>query len=262
MAINMGSYTDTNLGGSDEQDNKEIVEDKYTGEQFEIERNTDFITILPNIINPLGCEHILNVFHVCPIDEDAEYNPDSSEIIPSQKVQDHNLSYKYIADMNKTHLTCSPGTREFDACLEVFEHLIPDHPDFDTITYMQVVHYAQDAMFPFHKDIAEDTDFGTMILQLNEGYKGGRLIVDGNYIAKNEGTATFFNNSTQMWHGVEPVYEGDRYVLLVWFGRDEDSMRGEEENNESENNDSTDSEMQSVSETTETTGSEVPLTDE
>jgi hypothetical protein len=202
------------------------------------------------------------VFHGCPIDEDAEYNPDSSEIIPSQKVQDHNLSYKYIADMNKTHLTCSPGTREFDACLEVFEHLIPDHPDFDTITYMQVVHYAQDAMFPFHKDIAEDTDFGTMILQLNEGYKGGRLIVDGNYIAKNEGTATFFNNSTQMWHGVEPVYEGDRYVLLVWFGRDEDSMRGEEENNESENNDSTDSEMQSVSETTETTGSEVPLTNE
>lgn len=262
MAINMGSYTDTNLGGSDEQDNKEVVENKYTGEQFEIERNTDFITILPNIINPLGCEHILNVFHGCPIDEDSEYNPDSSEIIPSQKVQDHNLSYKYIADMNKTHLTCSPGTREFDACLEVFEHLIPDHPDFDTITYMQVVHYAQDSMFPFHKDVAEDTDFGTMILQLNEGYKGGRLIVDGNYIAKNEGTATFFNNSTQMWHGVEPVYEGDRYVLLVWFGRDEDSMRGEEENNESENNDSTDSEMQSVSETTETTGSEVPLTDE
>ena len=127
---------------------------------------------------------------------------------------------------------------------------------------MQIVHYAQDAMFPFHKDVAEDTDFGTMILQLNDGYKGGRLIVDGNYIAKNEGTATFFNNSTQMWHGVEPIYEGDRYVLLVWFGRDEDSMRGEEENNESENNDSTDSEMQSVSETTETTGSEVPLTDE
>jgi hypothetical protein len=204
----------------------------------------------------------MNVFHGTPLDDGAEYNPDSSEIIPSQKVQDHNLSYKYIADMNKTHLTCSPGTREFDACLEVFEHLIPDHPDFDTITYMQIVHYAQDAMFPFHKDVAEDTDFGTMILQLNDGYKGGRLIVDGNYIAKNEGTATFFNNSTQMWHGVEPIYEGDRYVLLVWFGRDEDSMRGEEENNESENNDSTDSEMQSVSETTETTGSEVPLTDE
>ena len=39
-------------------------------------------------------------------------------------------------------------------------------------------------------------------------------------------------------------------------------MRGEEENNESENNDSTDREMQSVSESTETTGSEVPLTDE
>lgn len=260
MAINMGGYTEPKLNNDEET--KEIVEDKYTGEQFEIERHTDFITILPSIINPKGCEHILNVFHSCPIDDECEYDPNTSEIYPSQKVEELNLSYKYNADMNKTHMTCAPESPEFFACLEVFEHLIPDHPDFETITYMQIVHYGQDAMFPFHKDIAEDTDFGTMIMQLNEGYKGGKLIVDGNYIANNEGTATFFNNSTLMWHGVEPIYEGDRYVLLVWFGRDEDSMRGEEENNESDDNDSTDSEMQSVSESTETTGSEVPLTDE
>ena len=32
----------------------EIVQDKYTGEQFEIERHSDFITIF-NIINDIGC---------------------------------------------------------------------------------------------------------------------------------------------------------------------------------------------------------------
>ena len=64
-------------------------------------------------------------------------------------------------------------------------------------------------------------------MQLNEDYKGGQLNVQGNIIAKNQGTCTFFNNSTQVWHGVEPIYEGQRFVLLMWFGRDEEEMRGE-----------------------------------
>ena len=263
----MGGYVEPQMGGGSaepvpETDIKEIVEDKYTGEQFEIERHTNFITILPNIINPLGCDHILEQFHSQPFDEEAFYDRDNSEIIPSQKVQDHNLSYKYEADMNKVHMTCSNGSPEFNACLEVFEHLIPDHPDFDTITYMQIVHYAQDAMFPFHKDVAEDTDFGTMIMQLNEGYKGGRLIVNGNYIASSEGTCTFFNNSTQVWHGVEPIYEGDRYVLLVWFGRNEEDLRGEEDESNSEQPTETDGEMQPVSEDASVDGSEVSHTSE
>ena len=256
MAINMGTYSEPKLGGTDEENNKEIVEDKYSGEQFEIDRHTDFITILPRIINEAGVDHIMEQFHSCAIDEETTYNPDTSEIMPSEKIMEFNQSYKYEADMNKIHMTVADGTKEFGACLEVFEHLIPEHPDFRTITYMQIVHYAKDSMFPFHQDIAEDTDFGTMILQLNDGYKGGQLNVQGNLIANNEGTCTFFNNSTQTWHGVEPIYEGDRYVLLVWFGRDENDLRGEEDDGSDDN-----SEMQSMSESSESTGSEVSFTD-
>ena len=257
MAINMGTYSEPKLGGAEEENNKEVIEDKYSGEQFEIERHTDFITTLPRIINEAGVDHIMEQFNSCAIDDDTHYNPDNSEVIPSDKIIEHNLSYKYQADMNKIHMTVASGSKEFNACLDVFEHLIPEHPDFETITYMQIVHYGQDSMFPFHKDIAEDTDFGTMIMQLNDEYKGGQLNVEGNIIANNEGTCTFFNNSTQMWHGVEPIYEGDRYVLLVWFGRDENDLRGEEDDGSDDN-----SEMQSMSESSESTGSEVPLSDE
>ena len=47
------------------------------------------------------------------------------------------------------------------------------------------------------------------------------IIDKGNLIAKDIGPIAFFNNSTKMWHGVEPIYEGQRFVLLIWFGREE-----------------------------------------
>ena len=62
-------------------------------------------------------------------------------------------------------------------------------------------------------------------MQLNDEYRGGQLNVQGNLIGKETGTLTFFNNSTHVWHGVEPIYEGQRFVLLIWFGRNENEMR-------------------------------------
>ena len=61
-----------------------------------------------------------------------------------------------------------------------------------------------------------------MMLFLNDDYKGGRLNVEGNIIDNNQGTVVLFNNSTEMWHSVEPIYEGDRLVLLLWFGRNDE----------------------------------------
>ena len=60
------------------------------------------------------------------------------------------------------------------------------HLDFRRITYIQIVHYKEDS-FSFHRDVAEDTDFGTCIMQLNDDFKGGQLNVQGNLIAKNQG---------------------------------------------------------------------------
>ena len=222
MVIKMGKFAQSDMDVGEQQ--SEIVEDKYTGEQFEIERRSTFITTLPHIINDIGCQHIIEQFINLPF-ADCDYA--NSQVTPPKEIQESGASYKYGADHNKDHATFMPNTKEYEACLDVMGHLIPDHPDFRRITYMQVVHYKEDSLFPFHRDVAEDTDFGTMIMQLNEDYKGGQLNVQGNIIAKNAGTCTFFNNSTQVWHGVEPIYEGQRFVLLIWFGRDEQEMRGE-----------------------------------
>ena len=43
-----------------------------------------------------------------------------------------------------------------------------------------------------------------------------------------------FNNSTIRWHSVEPIFQGERYVFLVWF------RKAEEENSDERD------EMQSV----------------
>ena len=86
---------------------------------------------------------------------------------------------------------------------------------------MQIVHYKEDSFFPFHRDVAEDTDFGTCIMQLNDGYQGGQLNVQGNLIAKDIGTITFFNNST-MWHGVEPYMKVND--LFYSYGLGEKNM--------------------------------------
>ena len=224
MGIKVGGFAQSKMDGAEEPDMNEIlgepetVVDKYTGEEFEIERNNDFITILPRIITPEGCDHIIEQFLNLPFTE-CDYA--DSEVTPPDEITDRNLSYKYEADHNKDHATIAQDSKEYNAVLEVMGHLIPNHPDFATITYMQIVHYQEDSFFPFHRDVAEDTDFGTCIMQLNDNYKGGILNVQGNQIARDTGTITFFNNSTKMWHGVEPIYEGQRFVLLIWFGREE-----------------------------------------
>ena len=159
MVIKMGKFAQSDMDVGEQQ--REIVEDKYTGEQFEIERNTTFITTMPHIINDIGCQHVIEQFINLPFAE-CEYN--NSEVTPPKEIEESGASYKYGADHNKDHATFMPGTKEYEACLDVMGHLIPDHPDFRRITYMQVVHYKEDALFPFHRDVAEDTDFGTCIM--------------------------------------------------------------------------------------------------
>ena len=112
------------------------------------------------------------------------------------------------------------GTKEFANIIQVFEHIIPDHPDFDQIHFMQIAHYKQDSFFAPHKDIADSNDTATMMILLNDNYRGGTINVNGTQVVKSRGTMVCFNNSTEVWHSVEPIYEGERFALLVWFGRD------------------------------------------
>ena len=52
MPIKVGGFAQSQMDGAEEQTESEVVVDKYSGEEFEIERHSDFITIIPHIITP------------------------------------------------------------------------------------------------------------------------------------------------------------------------------------------------------------------
>ena len=211
--FDIGEFAHTPNPGEDVQE--EIVEEL---EQEDIQRNDDFITIMPKLITPEGCNQIIQQHFNLPFSE-VEFIDDNQHVPVDVK---EGVSYKYYAENNIDYSTIFDGTKEFKNIIEIFEHIIPNHPDFDTINYMQIAHYHTGSFFSPHKDIADGKDFATMMLFLNDDYKGGRLNVEGNIIDNNQGTVVLFNNSTEMWHSVEPIYEGDRLVLLLWFGRNDE----------------------------------------
>lgn len=221
------------------------IEEKTDEPDTEWDLEPNILTVLPRIINDHGCQTLINMHENAVFDDVTIEN--LHDITPSERVQKFNLSYKYKASNNKEHMTLAQDSPEFKKALDVVGSQIPDHRDFDRITYMQIVRYSKDAWFPWHRDMAENDvgrDYGTCIVQLNDDFYGGHLNVEGCLIPKRAGTMAFFNNSSEVWHGVEPIYEGERYVLLIWFGREYD-----------------DSEVQPVPEGTDNRRSEISLED-
>ena len=251
---NPANMEDTEIDMPEEGNLDDMVKEDFTsGERLgnltipddELELEANILIVKPRIINDRGCETLINIHENAVFDDVTIEN--EHDITPSERVQEFNLSYKYHASNNKDHMTLAHDSPEWKKALEVVGSQIPDHRDFDRITYMQIVHYYTDAYFPFHRDMAKNDvgrDYGTCIVQLNDNFAGGHLNVEGCIIPKRAGTMAFFNNSSETWHGVEPIYDGERYVLLIWFGREY-----------------ADSEVQPVSEGTESGTGDISLTD-
>ena len=62
------------------------------------------------------------------------------------------------------------------------------------------------------------------ILFLNDNFVGGQLNVGGHRFMTKQGTVVGFNNSTQVFHTVEPLWKGSRYCLAIWFGLAENNQ--------------------------------------
>ncbi len=217
--FDLGEFTQSVVEGFDQP--TQVVEEEYDEEHNDvkdIERYDDFIMILPSNITEEGCDLIIEQHMNLPFSEVEE--TDFQQFQPID-VQD-GISYKYEHHNGIDYSVILDGTKEFANIIQVFEHIIPEHPDCDRINFMQVAHYHQDSFFPPHKDIADSNDTATMMIMLNDNYRGGNLHVNGNILANARGTVVSFNNSTQVWHSVDPILEGERFALLVWFGRNDE----------------------------------------
>ena len=211
--FDLGEFTRSVVEGLDQPSTPDIQDVEHE------ERYNDFITILPQNITIEGCDQIIQQHQNLPFSEVEEVDDLSFKPVDVKE----GISYKYQHESGIDYSVIYDGTKEFAKVVEVFEGIIPEHPDFDVINFIQIAHYHQDSFFAPHKDIADSNDTATMMLLLNDEYRGGTINIRGNQIESSTGTVVMFNNSTETWHSVEPIYEGERYVLLVWFGRENDS---------------------------------------
>lgn len=189
---------------------------------FEEERDksTDMLLVADSVLTKDTCDVIIGIMDTIP--ESVVYQKDNGEICSEVK-SDMDRSWKYThPHTNHNVVVLEPGTQPFEQVLDLIEPYLPKSRDFGEITYCNIMRYPYDSMFQWHKDEADAGDTGTAIFLLNDEYQGGRLNVEGHIIYPRRGTMIAFNNSTERWHSVEPIFSGDRYVFAIWFKRVDD----------------------------------------
>jgi hypothetical protein len=182
--------------------------------------SANILTIADSVLTRDSCDVIINVLESLPVSRVDQLQ--NGEICPEDK-DDLDRSWRYThPSTNHDVAVLEQGTMQFEQVLELIEPYLPKSRDFAEITYATIMKYPKDSMFQWHKDSADANDTGTCIFMLNEEYVGGTLNVEGHTIFPRRGTMVFFNNSTERWHSVEPIFEGDRYVFAIWFTRVDD----------------------------------------
>lgn len=182
----------------------------------EIPRDHNQIWITPNVITPAGCKKLIDI-HLDAKKIKVDYLQ-GNDINPPEDLP-ADATFKYDAHDGK-EISIVRGD-EFTEAMKVVNSVIPPHIDFSTINYASILRYTEGGFFAPHKDQADMGDFATAIFTLNEDYLGGKFTVEpGITIDRCQGTMVAFNNSTEVWHQVEPIYSGERYVFAIWFGRE------------------------------------------
>lgn len=196
------------------------------------------------------CDNIINEHMRLPFSEITMGHDGQENKVAAVNEEDMNHTWKYSTPDGKEFTVLQPGSVEFDRCIEFCYDFLPKAPEYGKVNYAQIIRYPEGTLFPFHKDNADSEDTATAIFFLNEEYEGGRLNVEGHTIQPRRGTMVTFNHSTKRWHGVEPIYRGERWVFAIWFGFQDEQL-------EEGTDDESISEVQSVSDDVRPDSSEV-----
>ena len=177
--------------------------------------SNSFMVVHDQVLRPWVCEELMSMFDKLPIVE-VEETHQSSFTTKDPDMQEQNHRYEH---QDRIHGNIYPDTDEFTRIFNLIEFALPKGYEFATVNYVQFIKYPEGSHFPWHMDEADANDTGTSLLFLNDNFIGGHLTVAGHKFANKQGTIVAFNNSTSTWHGVEPVLQGARYVLAIWYGK-------------------------------------------
>ena len=182
------------------------------GENKEEQHN---IFITDNLLDKYSCDFILNIYKRVPF-FDVETN-EHNDIIPKEKISSQK-PWKYRTDNGVGIATIPKKSNDFTKIINKVGNLFPKYKEFVSINYMTIQEYPKDSCFPIHKDDADSMDSGTVIFFLNNNFTGGNLLINGHTILGKTGTMVAFDNCTKTYHSVEPIFDGIRYTLCIWFG--------------------------------------------
>ena len=164
------------------------------------------------------CEKILDIFWSIPeviVDEANENHfwPSAKEYNEMSDEYWLENSWKYQHPQGRMHATVNGHKRKI--VYEMVEGHLPHH--FAELSYMQIIRYPENSFMEWHLDTGDSEDEGTAMVFLNDNYLGGNLNVSGHRLITKQGTVVAFEDSTENFHGVEPIYKGERYCLAMWF---------------------------------------------
>ena len=221
--VNMGKLNVTSFTNAEQKEQMDI-NDHFEQEENELhfEREQDFIQVFTSAITDEGCTEIINIHNSIPYEEEIDFDEETEKEIGPEEKTSRNLPWKYAHHSNIDYTIIPLESNEFSKIMEIMGHVIPNHVDFEVIQYMKIAHYKEGSQFPYHKDVGETTDTGFLTMTLNNEYNGGKMSVDRNTFTLPAGSILAFNNNTERWHGVEPIFSGERFALLMWFTFNDD----------------------------------------
>jgi len=178
-------------------------------------KSSNLLMIADSVLTQEACDVIISTMD--RLETTSVHQKDNGQIC-ADNVQVMERSWRYDHPQTGHDVAVlQQGTAPFEEVMDLVEAYLPKSADFGEITYATIMRYPTDTMFQWHKDEADQDDTGTAIFMLNDTYEGGRLNVEGHTILPRQGTMVAFNNSTERWHGVEPIFSGERYVFAIWF---------------------------------------------
>ena len=186
--------------------------------ELEKANSNKFIVIHDQVLQPWVCDEIMSGFDKMPVVEVKEVNEnDFMPTDPSKVNENHRFERN-----GRIHGTVLPNTPFFEDIFDLIGFGLPKGYEFATVNYVQIIKYTEDSHFPWHKDVTDPRDTGTALVFLNDDFMGGNLTVAGHKFCNKQGTIVAFNKSQEVWHSVEPLLQGVRYVLAIWFGKPSD----------------------------------------
>jgi hypothetical protein len=178
--------------------------------------------VFDEVVHPDHCSLIISRFERAAeteveLTKDGE-NGQYGEVAVAKNPEENNR-LKYIDQYGRTLYNFSyEDNPDFKYIMNKVVEFLPKGPDFYKVNFAQIIHYPTGSFMPIHKDQADKNDSATALIMLNDGFRGGKLWVDGHTIYSGTGTIVAFNGSQDRFHYVEPIFAGDRYVLAIWFG--------------------------------------------